>query len=93
MTDKDFINVVVVYDVASKRDAKLHKRLSETLYWEQKSLFLGEIGKRGDFKIMTQINGIIDPEEDSVIIYKLRYPWVASLERWGKRPPSMNFLD
>ena len=46
-----------------------------------------------DRKIMTQISGIINPNKDSVIFYKLNYPWNASVERWGKQPPSKGMIE
>ncbi|MDD2302892.1 MAG: CRISPR-associated endonuclease Cas2 [Eubacteriales bacterium] len=93
MKQKDYINLVVVYDISGRKVTKAHKRLSENLYWEQKSVFLGETGKGGDRKIMTQISAIIDAKEDSVIMYKLNYPWNASVERWGKKPPSKGIVE
>ncbi len=42
---------------------------------------------------MTQISAIIDAKEDSVIMYKLNYPWNASVKRWGKKPSSKGSLN
>jgi|LSQX01.3.fsa_nt_gb CRISPR-associated endonuclease Cas2 len=93
MKQQEFINLVVAYDISGNKVVKAHKRLSESLYWEQKSVFLGETGKGNDRKIMTQISGIINPNKDSVIFYKLNYPWNASVERWGKQPPSKGMIE
>ena len=86
-------NMVVVYDISGRKVTKVHKSLSKNLYWEQNSVFLGETGKGADRKIMTQLFGLIDQDTDSIIIYKLNYPWTATVERWGKKPPSENMVE
>lgn len=86
-------NIVVAYDISGRKVTKVHKNLSKNLYWEQRSVFLGETGKGGDRKIMSQLFGLIDQDTDSIIIYKLNYPWTAKIERWGKEPPSKSMVE
>ena len=87
------VNMIVAYDVSGRKVVKVHKMLSEELYWEQNSVFFGEAAKGGALKIRNRLLELIDPAEDSVIIYQLLYPWSATVERWGKLPPWEGFVE
>ena len=89
----DDVNLIVAYDVSGRKVVKVHKMLSGELYWEQNSVFLGETGKGSVLRIRNRLEEIIDPQEDSVIIYNLQYPWNATVERWGKLPPWESFVE
>lgn len=87
------INLVVAYDVSGRKVVKVHKMLSAELYWEQNSVFFGETAKGCPLKIQSRLRELINPAEDSVIIYQLQYPWNATVERWGKLPPWEGFVE
>lgn len=55
-----------------KRVGKVLKKLREYLYWVQNSVFEGEITASRYKMMMFELENIIDEDEDSVIVYKLR---------------------
>lgn len=64
--------VILVYDVNQKRVAKVLKKCRAYLTWVQNSVFEGDITKANLHKLKTELRHIIDPDEDSVIIYMMR---------------------
>jgi CRISPR-associated protein Cas2 len=66
------IYVILVYDVCEKRTVKILKLCRKYLNWVQNSVFEGEITKAGLKKLKMEINQVIVPREDSVIVYTLR---------------------
>ena len=64
--------IIVVYDINVSRVNKIKKFLRQHLHWVQNSVFEGEV-TRAEFEcIKAGIRDLIDEDEDSVIIYKLR---------------------
>ncbi|EHP88831.1 CRISPR-associated endonuclease Cas2 [Methanotorris formicicus] len=64
--------VVIVYDVNVSRVNKVKKFLRQYLNWVQNSVFEGEITKAEFERIKDGLLNIIDENEDSIIIYKLK---------------------
>lgn len=64
--------VILVYDIAESRVQKVLKKCREYLYWVQNSVFEGEITLADLEKLKMELKGIMDVDEDSVIIYNLR---------------------
>jgi CRISPR-associated protein Cas2 len=64
--------VVIVYDVAVDRVNKVKKFLRQYLHWVQNSVFEGEITLAEFERIKAGIKELIDEDEDSIVIYKLR---------------------
>ncbi|QDA31035.1 CRISPR-associated endonuclease Cas2 [Thermococcus indicus] len=64
--------VVIVYDVNVKRVNNVKKFLRQHLHWVQNSVFEGEVTKAEFERIKATLRELIDDEEDSVVIYKLR---------------------
>ena len=64
--------VILVYDIAESRVQKVLKKCREYLYWVQNSVFEGEITPADLEKLKMELKGIMDVDEDSVIIYTLR---------------------
>lgn len=62
--------LIVVYDAAPKRGAKLLKFLRQYLMWIQNSVFEGDVSKAQYEIIKKGIKDIINKEKDSVIYYK-----------------------
>jgi CRISPR-associated protein Cas2 len=62
---------ILVYDMGEKRVQKVHKLMKRYLNWVQNSVFEGELtpGKFEELRI--KLSGIMDIEEDAVIVYKL----------------------
>ncbi|USH00001.1 CRISPR-associated endonuclease Cas2 [Thermococcus argininiproducens] len=64
--------IIVVYDVNVSRVNKVKKFLRQHLIWVQNSVFEGEVTLAEYERIKKGIKELIDEDEDSVIIYKLR---------------------
>jgi len=64
--------VVIVYDVNVSRVNKVKKFLRQYLHWVQNSVFEGEVTLAEFERIKEGLLNLIDENEDSVIIYKLR---------------------
>ena len=64
--------VVIVYDVNVSRVNRVKKFLRQHLHWVQNSVFEGEVTLAEFERIKVGILDLIDEDEDSVIIYKLR---------------------
>lgn len=61
--------VIIVYDAAPKRGAKLLKYLRQHLNWVQNSVFEGELTESEFEKIKHGIKEIINEKLDSIIYY------------------------
>lgn len=68
--------VILVYDVNEKRVAKMLKLCRSYLNWIQNSVFEGAITEVKLKELKARAMEIMDPEEDSMIIFKSRE------ERW-----------
>lgn len=66
--------VVITYDVAEERVAKVHKKLKEYLTWSQNSVFEGEITKSLFKKCLFELENIIDEDVDSINVYEIENP-------------------
>lgn len=75
--------MILVYDVNVKRVAKVLKTCRKYLYWVQNSVFEGEISPAKLEKLKMELSKIIEPEEDSVIIYTFRSSWYTNREIIG----------
>lgn len=61
--------LILVYDVAPKRGAKVLKFLRQHLIWVQNSVFEGEVTESGFEAIKHGLKEIINEKKDSVIYY------------------------
>ncbi|ASJ12044.1 CRISPR-associated endonuclease Cas2 [Thermococcus thioreducens] len=64
--------IVIVYDVNVKRVNHVKKFLRQHLHWVQNSVFEGEVTRAEFERIRAGLREIIDEDEDSVVIYRLR---------------------
>lgn len=80
--------VLVVYDVDSGRVARVCKYLRRFLSHVQNSVFEGELTVRNLNRVQKDLAGMIDLQEDSVLLYILRDQAVIRREKIGveKRP-------
>ncbi|WP_022856242.1 CRISPR-associated endonuclease Cas2, partial [Thermodesulfobacterium thermophilum] len=76
--------VILVYDINEKRVQKVLKICRKFLHWVQNSVFEGEITEAKLFKLKQQLNHVIDPEEDSVVIYTFLTEKYSRREILGK---------
>ena len=75
---------ILVYDVGSKRVGKVMKTAKKYLTPVQNSAFEGVITEGKISRLKAELAAIIDPEHDSVIIYKLGSVTFAQKEEIGK---------
>jgi len=62
----------MVYDIKIERVFKVLKIARKYLTWVQNSVLEGEITGAKLERLKSELNKVIDPEEDSVVFYKLR---------------------
>lgn len=72
--------LILVYDVAQERVAKVCKTLRRRLTWVQNSVFEGEISEADFQKIQADLSGLIQRDRDSVLFYCIKNP-----HGWEKR--------
>lgn len=75
--------VLIVYDIGEKRVNKVLKLCRRYLDWVQNSVFEGEITKANLERLKSQLKHLIETEEDSIRIYKLRTENGFNLEILG----------
>lgn len=75
--------VIFIYDVGSKRVGKVMKTAKKYLIPVQKSVFEGYITESKLGKLKAEISKIIDPEHDSVMVYKMGSMRFAEKEEIG----------
>ncbi|BAT71822.1 CRISPR-associated protein Cas2 [Thermosulfidibacter takaii ABI70S6] len=64
--------VILVYDAGEKRVQKFHKICKKYLTWVQLSVFEGELTYAQLERLKAELAGIMEEDEDSVIIYTFR---------------------
>jgi len=64
--------VILVYDIEVKRVTKVLKTCRRYLNWVQNSVFEGEISRAKLQALKLALKRIIQQEEDSILIYRLR---------------------
>lgn len=64
--------IILVYDIGEKRVGKMLKLCRRYLNWIQNSVFEGEITRVKLNELIHEAKGIMDEEEDSLIIFKSR---------------------
>lgn len=85
--------VVMVYDVGTRRVAKMLKLCRQYLCWIQNSVFEGEITEVKLKELTFRMEAIIDKSQDSVIIFSGRVGMTMDKRILGKeRMPTDNFL-
>jgi len=62
--------VILTYDINEKRVNKIYKIIKKYLTWIQNSVFEGEITESKFAEMQKEIKKVLNPEEDSLIIYK-----------------------
>ena len=75
--------VIVAYDVNVERVNRVKKFLRRYLNWVQNSLFEGELSEADLEEVKMGLKGIIDEEEDMIVIYRLRNERAMKREDMG----------
>lgn len=85
--------VIVVYDVGEKRVGKMLKLCRQYLCWVQNSVFEGELSEVKLRELKFKMKGIIDPSEDSVILFTNKIGYNMDKQIFGKEKMSTdNYL-
>lgn len=69
--------VILVYDIKTESDhgkkrlPKIMKKCRQYLHHTQKSVFEGELTEAKFFKLKTELNKLINKDEDYIVFYKL----------------------
>lgn len=82
----------MVYDVNVKRVNKVLKLARKYLNWVQNSVLEGEITEAKFFKLKSELQKVINEDEDSVIFYTFRTKLYTSREVIGKEKRSLDFI-
>ena len=75
--------IIIVYDVAEERVAKVNKFLKRYLHWIQNSVFQGYISKSLFEEIKNGLREIIDLDYDAVYFFTARNPNAVEKEVMG----------
>jgi CRISPR-associated protein Cas2 len=85
--------VILVYDVGEKRVAKVCKFCRQYLNWVQNSSFEGELSEARFARLKSGLRAIIEPDEDSVLIYTARDERLLSRSVMGvEKAPTDNIF-
>ena len=79
--------VILSYDIELKRNKRVMKTVKKYLCPVHKSVFEGCISARNLNTLKKELSGIIDPEKDSVVIYRLEWTRTVTKEFIGKALP------
>lgn len=87
------MHVILVYDIGVKRVARMLKLCRQYLNWIQNSVFEGELSEAKQKELKYKIATVIEPSEDSVIIFSSKMYSNMNCEIMGKeRMSTDNFL-
>ncbi len=75
--------LIMVYDIRENRVNKVLKTARKYLNWVQNSVLEGEISDAGLEKLKIELKEVINPEEDSVVLYLMRTMRYTSREVMG----------
>ena len=75
--------VILVYDIKEERVARVLKTCRKYLNWVQNSVFEGKITDAKLTKLKMELKKIMNSDEDSVIIYKMRTTRYSDREIMG----------
>lgn len=64
--------VILVYDCGEKRVGKMLKLCRKYLNWIQNSVFEGEISEVKLKELLFKAGQVIEPDQDSIIVFKSR---------------------
>lgn len=85
--------IILVYDVNVDRVTTVMKKCREYLDHAQNSVFVGELTLSHFKELKMKLKKIINTEEDSLTVFKLRSKKYMKREDWGKKNKNMsNFI-
>jgi CRISPR-associated protein Cas2 len=85
--------IILVYDVNEKRVSKMLRLCRRYLNWIQNSVFEGEISEVKLIELKGKAYDLMEPETDSIIIFKSRQEkWLEKEVIGNERQKTDNFL-
>lgn len=84
--------IILVYDFNQKRVGKALKISRKYLSWVQNSVFEGEISDANYVKLKMELERLVNPKEDSVVIYKFRTLKYSHREELGFKKGGDDFI-
>ena len=75
--------IILVYDVGEKRVGKMLKLCRRYLNWIQNSVFEGELTPSRLAALRAEVQALIEPGEDSVIVFRSRESRWLDKAIWG----------
>ncbi len=85
--------IILVYDINVKRVGKALKVCRRYLNWVQNSVFEGELSEAKLKALKLALKKVINPKEDSILIYRLREKRYIEKEVIGQeKNPTDSFL-
>jgi CRISPR-associated protein Cas2 len=82
--------IILVYDIGEKRVGKMLKLCRKYLNWIQNSVFEGELSEVKLKELLILAKEIMEPEEDSIIVFKSRDEKWLEKEVVGKEKNDLN---
>lgn len=64
------VYVIISYDIGVERVNKVNQYLKRYLYWRLNSLFEGDISESALVELVDGLEGLIDKNQDSILIYQ-----------------------
>jgi len=87
------VYVIVVYDVAQERVARVCQYLRRYLHWVQNSAFEGELSEARLAQVQAGLRDLLDLNHDSVYFYILRdAKWVRKQVVGRSKAPTDNLV-
>ena len=77
------MRIIIIYDVSIERIDNVRKVLKQYLSWIQNSAFEGELSKGMLEELKVKLYEIIEPNEDSIIVYTIDNSKWLNKEIWG----------
>ena len=79
--------IILCYDVGVKRVQRVRKNVKRYLSPIQESVFEGEITPNNLEHLKTELKELIEPDHDSILIYRLNDPRQITREQIGVKLP------
>lgn len=77
------MKIIIVYDVSVEKIDDVRKILKQYLSWVQNSVFEGELTEGKLEELRSRIYEVIDPSNDSIIVYTISNPRWVDKRIWG----------
>lgn len=84
--------VILSYDVGAKRVGKALKTCRKYLRHRHRSVFEGELTEAELRKLEAELRRVVDPDRDSVCVYRIRSTRYVELDELGEAVETGNII-